>query len=282
MKGFIRKMAAAALAVAISAGAAVSASAQNCIPAPEVKVVELERLGDSAAYSGYPDYGVTVLLKNRTIKKNPLHVQSGDSAYAEFVVPSGRKLTLQKGAYIDGNMYIEKGATVSVTGGLFAVRGNLICDGTLNIGENADISLAKKSRFVVNISGTFRYNADGMFLNREAEYACFGKFSSRYLEEAYADMVAAKPLCVLAEGNNIGEFTVVTDEKTIDGYISKMRDYGYGNPGTSSSDLDFIMGNGSKIRVSMWADRISSIAGVDVLRMIKLTDEQLGRESSIN
>lgn len=269
MNRFIKKIAAAALAVAISAGAAVSASAQSCIPLPEVKVVDLDQLGDSVVYNGYPDYGIRVLAENRTVKKNPLHVMSS----SDFVVPKGKKLTLKKGAVIDGNMYIEQGATVSVSGGVLNVRGNLICDGALNIGEKASMTLADNSSFVVNTSGTFKYNADGIVLMSDANYACFGKLTYKYLDDSTAEKIAAKPLCVLAEDENTGKLTMITDEKSISGYISVLRNYGYGNPGSQSTNVYFIMGNGSRIRVQTAADKISDIAGVNVAKMIRLVEE---------
>ena len=275
MNRFVRKIAAVTLAVAISAGAAVSASAQNCVPLPEVKTVELDRLGDRVAYSGYPDYGVSVLVENCTVKKSPIYVKPGDTPTSEFVVPKGKKLVLKKGAVIDGSMYIEKGATVSVSGGTLKLNGRLICDGALNIGEKATMSLADGSRFVVNTSGTFRYNADGITINRDADYACFGKFTYKYLGDSTAQAIAAKPLCVLT--GDYGNLSMVTDEKSIDGYVSMLRDYGHGNPGSTSDSLYFIMGNGSRIRVDTAADSVSNIAGVRVLRMIELTDELLKR-----
>ena len=247
MNRFVRKIAAVTLAVAISAGgagsvhhesAAVRASAQNCVPLPEVKTVELDRLGDRVAYSGYPDYGVSVLVENCTVKKSPIYVKPGDTPTSEFVVPKGKKLVLKKGAVIDGSMYIEKGATVSVSGGTLKLNGRLICDGALNIGEKATMSLADGSRFVVNTSGTFRYNADGITINRDADYACFGKFTYKYLGDSTAQAIAAKPLCVLT--GDYGKLSMVTDEKSIDGYVSMLRDYGHGNPGSTSDSLYFI------------------------------------------
>ena len=62
-----------------------------------------------------------------------------------------------------------------------------------------------------------------------------------------------------------------------DGYVSMLRGYGHGNPGSTSESLYFIMGNGSRIRVDTAADSVSNIAGVRVLRMIELTDELLKR-----
>ena len=109
-------------------------------------------------------------------------------------------------------MYIEKGATVSVSGGTLKVNGRLICDGRLNIGENGYMSLADGSRFVVNTSGTFRYNADGITINRDADYACFGKFTYKYLDDSTAQTIAAKPLCVLA--GDSGKLSMVTDGAT--------------------------------------------------------------------
>lgn len=270
MKRFIRTIAAAALAAVISMGAAASVSAQECIPLPEVKTVELDRLGDRVAYSGYPDYGISVLVGNCTVRKAPIYVKPGETPTSEFVVPKGKKLVLKKGAVIDGSMYIEKGATVSVSGGTFLVRGKLICDGSLNIGEKAYMSLADGSRFVVNTSGTFRYNADGITIDQDANLACFGKFTYKYLDDSTAQKITAKPLCVLT--GDPGKLSVVTDEKSIDGYVSMLRDYGHGNPGSTSESLYFIMGNGSRIRVDSAADKVSDIAGVRVLRMIELTD----------
>ena len=70
---------------------------------------------------------------------------------------------------------------------------------------------------------------------------------------------------------------MVTDGESIDGYVSMLRGYGHGNPGSTSESLYFIMGNGSRIRVDTAADSVSNIAGVRVLRMIELTDELLKR-----
>lgn len=106
-------------------------------------------------------------------------------------------------------------------------------------------------------------------------YACFGKFTYKYLDDSTAQTIAAKPLCVLA--GDFGKLSMVTDEKSIDGYVSMLRDYGHGNPGSTSDSLYFIMGNGSRIRVDTAADKVSDIAGVRVLIMIKLTDELLKR-----
>lgn len=137
------------------------------------------------------------------------------------------------------------------------------------------MSLADGSRFVVNTSGTFRYNADGITINRDADYACFGKFTYKYLGDSTAQAIAAKPLCVLT--GDYGKLSMVTDGESIDGYVSMLRDYGHGNHGSTSESLYFIMGNGSGIRVDTAADSVSNIAGVRVLRMIELTDELLKR-----
>ena len=106
-------------------------------------------------------------------------------------------------------------------------------------------------------------------------YACFGKFTYKYLDDSTAQTIAAKPLCVLV--GDFGKLSMVTDEKSIDGYVSMLRDYGHGNPGSTSDSLYFIMGNGSGIRVDTAADKVSDIAVVRVLIMIKLTDELLKR-----
>lgn len=282
MNGFVRKIAAAALAAAISVGAALSASAQSCVTAPEVKVVELDSLGDGMGYHGYPDFGIQVLLKNMTVKKNPLYVRPGDTACSELVIPKGKKLTLKKGAIIDGDMYIEKGASVAVSGGTLKVSGNLVCDGTLSIGEKAGLSLTAESRFVINTTGTLRYNADGISISPDADVACFGKLKYKYLSDEEAGLISAKPVCMLVQADDYGRLEMVTDEKSMSGYVSGLTDYGYGNPGTRSDNLYFIMGNGSKIRVVSASDKISNIAGVNILKIRKLTDEALDRKSTIS
>ena len=94
MKKFVRIILAAVLAAGISVGTAFSASAMNCVDSPEQKLVEIDRLGDSVKYNGYPDFGAKILVSNRTVKTAPLHVKNAE--IHSLVVPAGKKLTLRK------------------------------------------------------------------------------------------------------------------------------------------------------------------------------------------
>lgn len=274
MKKFVRIILAAALAAGLSVGTAFSASAMNCVDSPEQKLVETDRLGDSVKYNGYPDFGAKILVSNRTVKTAPLHVKNAE--IHSLVVPAGKKLTLRKGAVIDGDLYIEKGGTVAVSGGSLIVNGSLVCDGTLKIGEKGYLGLSAGSRFVVNTTGTFRYDADGIGINSDADYACFGKMTWKYLEDEVAEKICAKPLCVVAESEEDGKFSLVADEDGINGYVSMLTQYGYGNPGSHSTMVSLIMGNGSRIRVKTASGNVQDIAGVRVHYLGLLTDELFG------
>lgn len=216
----LKRIAAAAAAVVCCAAVACAAFAQGAD-------VSLDRIGSSLIYHGVAGTGADFLVKNRTVKSGALVVAKDET----FVVPAGKKLVLKQGMEVSGQLYIEEGGYVAVSGGSMDVSGAVVCDGTLAFGGNASLFVYDRGTLFVNACGTLKYRSEIIpaVLSR-ADAVCLGTLdASDAMGEAIADYIMPQPVAAVVtdrdpDKNDVQRFTA--DKKELSQIIGCTANYG--------------------------------------------------------
>ena len=268
MKKITKMIIAAVTTISLSVGAGITASA-DCVD-PEMKTVSLDRIGDSTKFNCYPNFGADILISNRAVK-NCLVVGEDET----LVIPKGKKMVLNKGARINGTLYIEEGGYLAVRGGRLYDGGKIVCDGTISVGEKAGMTIDRGSVFVVTELGTLKYSADDLLVSGTAEIACFGELNQKYLSDWDQSVLLAKPVCAVV-GNSNGMVSA-TAEKTLNDYLADMTDYltDFVNNGDVIIYVSFLMDNSSCIKMMQIGGETTEIATVDVGNLKMLAEETM-------
>ncbi len=269
------KISAALFAAALSVNLAVYASAcpvendDGCIPTDASGIVSLSRIDDSTEFNCFPNFGAEILIKNRSVK-NKLVVDYDEV----LVIPAGKKLVLNKGAHINGTLYIEEGGSLAVRGGTLVDCGSIVCDGTISVGERGGLSIHSGASFVVTNPGTLKYSADTMSVSGLADYACFGTLKHKYLDSETEKSLLTKPIygIIISDGS-----TVAADEKQLSEYVSGINDYLSGDEtGKGSYDLiTLLLDNGTCVKIRRVGGKTTTVGNVKVSDLKDLAAETL-------
>lgn len=147
-----------------------------------------------------------VFVLNRSVSV----VRSLDVAEDELLaIPSGKTLTLKKGANIDGDIYVENGGRLVFSGGKVTINGSIVADGKVVFKSAAKTEIY--GDIYVSASGTLSIGSDENFLVYDrsgAKIACLGKTNSKLLE------VATKPIAAVLNFTDIGGLTIKTQTIT--------------------------------------------------------------------
>lgn len=213
--------------IAAAAAALICCAAVTCAAFAQGADVSLERIGASLIYHGVAGTGADFLVKNRTVKSGALVVAKGET----FVVPAGRKLVLNRGMDVAGQLYIEEGGYVAVSGGSMDVSGAVVCDGTLAFGRNASLYVCDRGTLFVNSCGTLKYRSEltPAVLSR-ADAVCLGALDAPdEMYEIIADCIMPQPVAAVItdrdpDKNDVQRFT--TDEKELSRILENTALYG--------------------------------------------------------
>lgn len=217
----MKRIAAAVAAAVCCAAVACAAFAQG-----GAGDVSLGRIGGSLIYHGAAGTGADFLVKNRTVKSGALVVAKDET----LVVPAGKKLVLQRGLEVFGQLYIEEGGYVAVSGGSADVCGTIVCDGTLAIGKNAAARISDRGTLFVNSCGTLKYRTEqALNVMSRADAVCLGTLDAPALDEASAAYLKSAPVCASVidrdpDKNDVRRFT--TDEGELSEIIGCTAAYG--------------------------------------------------------
>lgn len=248
-----------AAAASLTVGAGVSASAE-CVYFSDVadfEVISLSRIESSTRYNCFPGYGGRFLISDRTVKKGNLHVGSDEI----FTVSKGTTLTLEKGAHIDGTLYIQQGGKVVVRGGSLLNCGSILCDGDIIIGEKVGLSLLRGSMFLVNKCGSLELNCDEIYNNNAADILCLGELEyNEYLSEDDVNLLKANPIFAMVKGVD-GNYKKVTSKNTMQKYLAGLQNYGQANGEYRAVVMMF--DNGSAFKFTQNGDVTKYIGTID-------------------
>ena len=265
----LRFISAAVIAAAISAVCAVSAAAQN---------VPLDRISDSTVSASYLE--AVKMTKNRTVK-NELLVGKGEA----LVIPNGCRLTLKKGAEINGTLYIEEGGYLAVSGGTLKIGGSVVSDGTIAIGSKAGLRVYNGSELFVSKNGTLKISSTDMLqlsFDLRSIIACEGRFiASGFSKNSFTKTLCAKPAYAVKAvyepmSGSVQETTAYTGDEIAD-ILPKAGAYA-SLPlpvGGYSTQISVIYDNGCCIKFDVFDDKIISIgdAGIaSILYAFETTD----------
>ncbi len=125
----------------------------------------------------FEDVSVPVLKKSRTLK-NCFQMSENDM----LIIPSGKTLTLQGGANIDGTIFIEKGGKLVLDKFSVNLTGKIVCFGTISVkngtmycGDDSLLYVADGGKFTAADRGGNETELNGRILTDHcADVVCLG------------------------------------------------------------------------------------------------------------
>lgn len=134
-------------------------------------------------------FQTTVSVLNKSVSISKKLVVSED----EFlVIPSGTTLALKNGADISGNVYLENGGKLTLSGGETKIEGAVVSDGKITVKSKATLRL--NGDIYVSPQGALSIANEGNVfvdnLDPDADFVCLGKTDSKLYDIAKNPLAA--------------------------------------------------------------------------------------------
>lgn len=237
------------------------------------KDVSLSDLGSSVETfsSEFTDVEIKIseLSKSRSVK-NTLVVAEEEA----LVIPSGCKLTLKKGCRVEGTLCVENGGYLAVSGGSLKISGSVVNDGTVSVGEKAELSVLFGGELYTSPAGTFKSKTKKVyFSDDDHSVACLGKTSVSGCYEQAKNVLISEP--VSAVSVNVLIDGVVHDKKILSAEEAlKAADTEYYLKeevplGGAIRRITILFDNGSAVKLRFIGDQIVEIGRAEMRAILK-------------
>lgn len=259
----------------IAAIAAAALTAAVLTVGAAAKDVSLSDLGSSvetfSSEFADVDTKISELSKSRSVK-NTLVVAEGEA----LVIPSGCKLTLKKGCRVEGTLCVENGGYLAVSGGSLEISGSVVNDGTVSVGEKAELSVLSGGELYTSPAGTFKSKTEKVYFNDDVSVACLGKTSVSGCHEQAKNVLISEPVSavsvyVILDGG-VQDKKTLSAEEAVKAVGTEYYLEDTVPPGSATKQLTVLFDNGSAVKLRFLNSQIVGIGGADmraILRAVK-------------
>lgn len=201
---------------------------------------------------------ISVLTKTRSVKGT---IEIAEDEY--LVIPSGKRLILNGGAVVDGDIYIESGGQLNIMDGEVLLSGSVVCDGKLTVNARAEMTIG--GSLYIARDGTLKLGGDNVFCTSSASAVCLGTTNSTLKELGTVPIAAVISEIVPMSGRVQSNTTVVEDLNEL---IPEKENYYTADElptGASTERVTFLFDSGACVTAERCVgEKYCSVGGVDV------------------
>lgn len=193
-----------------------------------------------------------------------------------IIIGQDCELIINNGISIEGTLFISSGGKIIVEGGSFEIKGNIISEGNINIGQNARLNVYSNGNVFISNRGAFQCETENISIDNGV-ISCLGEKSIKYCSEElksnFADEISQAIYTVIDTKGNILESNEITD-KEIYSKLNTVYNINNNVPQNGLIEiLEISFDNGNIVKIKFMYERISEINNVKISDILNLSEQ---------